>query len=225
MNFRLIINALVILFITASCNSKSTKEWYREWKEKAQPEYDCKNQVIYFKEELDHDIKVDIAPFLDVDNNGNFNFKCQLSYFNYGDEIKLYTGLIDDVFSPDVGDINFAYALEETDQIKIRKENISARYGEWYNVDLVLQGDYVTEVFMTPLAVKAYKKEGNTTSLIFIQFITKNNFMNVLFSGGPKESVIVSDFPNLLLTRCMQSHSEEDNGVSLGRFWEARQNY
>lgn len=76
---------------------------------------------------------------------------------------------------------------------------------------------------MTPLAVKAYMDD-DASSLIFIQFITNSNYMNVLFCGSPKESIIIDNYPNLLLTRCMLSHSEENDGVSLGRFWKARQN-
>lgn len=43
------ITFLAILFVITSCNLRSNKEWYEQWKQKAQPEYDSKRQVIYNK--------------------------------------------------------------------------------------------------------------------------------------------------------------------------------
>lgn len=208
----------MLWLILTSCTGASPEDKVRELLNKSHPEYDQERQVIYFKEELDHDIKADIAFPLHLNSDHKLDFNCQLSFFNYGQDIRLYNGIEEDWFSSEIGDINCAYVLNNNDDIEVIREKRSEKYGDWALANLMIDNNYVNEVFMTPLALKAFK-EGNTRSFIFIQFLTRYNFMNVLFYGGPKECLIVMDYPNLILTRCTLSHSGDDTTQRAGQFW------
>lgn len=211
---------LLVLFsiCMGSCKDELAKKEVLEWLKKSQPEYDRERQVIYYKEELDHDIRVEVAPFLYI--NGNLDFYCQLSFFNYGDDLRLYNKFVDDIFSPDIGDINCVYLLNDNDNIQINHIMHNEKYGDWSIVNLEANDNFISDVFMTPLAMKAYK-EKDLGSFIFIQFITQKNYMNVLFYGGPTECMIIDHYSKLIRTESFLSHSADEEGSGSGKFWKS----
>lgn len=213
----------------SSCDSRHSDKEYisvdlenEEWKSKYFPEYDKERQIIYYKEQISQDIKGDIAVPFNSKNPSLNDFACQFSYFNYGKDIRLYNGFYEDNFITGLGLINLVYAIENEDDIEIVSKRHSNKYGDWALVNISIGDYFVSDVFMTPLSMKAYKNR-DYYNLIFIQFITDDNYMNVLFCGGPKESIIVSNCPDVILLNSKPSILDlpkPKNG--LGPFWHQR---
>ena len=221
--FRIFVLSMLCLVCTISCTTKSANNYDEpDWLSNTYPEYDQERQVIYFKEQLRQDIKGDIAvPF--IDNTNEFGFACELSFFNYGEDIRLFNGCKDDCFIMGIGTIIFAYVLESEDKIEIVNKNHSEKYGDWALVNLTIGNSLVKDVFMTPLSMKAYK-DGDDDSFILLQFVASNKHMNVLFYGGPRECIIVGNCPNVILPRSEPSYNIDTPKSGPGQFWHLNEN-
>ena len=183
-----------------------------------EPEFNTDHQYIVYKEVRNYDIKGEIYVPMNINNPKKIDYACQLEIYNYGDDIKLYDGYIDDIFSAYLGTVNFAHSMKENDNITITRKNLNKKYGEWALADVTIQGTTVNDVFITPLAMKAYKR-GNLYELNFIQLVNGTNYLNVILVGDPKTNLIISMRPDIIIT---QDHHTADitipeNGP--GRFW------
>ena len=95
--FHIIVLCMLCLVCTISCTKKSANHYNEpDWMSNTYPEYDQERQVIYFKEQLRQDIKGDIAVPLNINSPNHFDFACQFSFFNYGEDIRLFNGCNDD---------------------------------------------------------------------------------------------------------------------------------
>lgn len=81
---------------------------------------------------------------------------CQLSFFNYGDDIRLFNGCLDDIFVTGLGKINVAYALSDNDEISVESKSNNEKYGDWGIANVrIINGKYsFVNVYMTPLSLK-----------------------------------------------------------------------
>lgn len=197
-----------------SCDNK--KEKNEEWLEKTLPEFDAEYKTIIFREARNHDIKGTIDVYYNTQKH-DFVFGCRFTYFNYGDDICLYNGYKNDCFVPFLGDLSFIHVLERKDKIDLMKKNHSEKYGDWALVNITMGEIFATNVFMTPLAMKAYK-EGDNDGFIFAQFLGKEMYMNVLFYGGSDDCLVVSNYPQFIIPR----HETEfvfGSPDNPGQFW------
>ena len=192
---------------------------YDDWESKTHPEFDSKRHVIYYKKELRQDIKIEMTPQINIKNPKRTDIIGRLWFYNYGENIRLTECANDDYFTTGIGAINFAYALKSEDAIYIDRKEHSEKYGDWAVVNLKIGANYINNVFMTPLAMNAYKT-GNDNSYIFIQFVTNSSFMNVLFLAGPNEWLIVDQCPNVILADSEMSHCNAPLGP--GKFWQKK---
>ena len=219
--FQFFVSFMFCIVCTFSgCNKIEKKDTEPEWVSNTYPEYDQERQVIYYKEELEKDIKGDIYVPLNINNNTiNQDITCEFSFFNYGENIRLFNGYIDDVFINNFGTIYYAYVVKIKDDIKINSIEHNTKYGDWALVDLAIGSGFVYNVYMTPLSMKAYKN-GNQDGYIFFQFVNGNKHMNVIFYGGPEECIIVSSCPNVILPRREYGMANIDGLISgPGQFW------
>ena len=212
--------ALCTLSLISLASCEKNKKPEQESKEileilkKTEPEFDTESQVIYFKECMKYDIKGDIGVSFNPNIPNNFDLGCQFSFFNYGENIRLFNGCIDDSFITGIGTINLICVLKYKDIHFTHREN-SKKYGDWALVTLSFG---ISDAFMTPLAMKAYK-ESEDDCYIFIQFIAKDKYMNVLFYGGPNECFVVSKFPNYIIQQSYGSRVNDNLKNGPGRFW------
>lgn len=180
---------------------------------KSEPEFDSDLQVIYYKEEMKYDIKSDVDVLLSTNNQPYLGIGCRFSFFNYGEDIRLFNGCVDDSFVTSIGALNYVHVLDGCDEINFDVTYKNRKYGEWAISTISLSGNYLQNVFVTPLALKAYK-DNIKDSFILIQFSAANKFLNVLFYGGPKECEIIKYYPQTIIP---------DNSISnlndRGRFW------
>ena len=221
------INAYFVLGILLplcclSCeNSKEkTVEYNSERFDDTTPEFDSNRQSIIYKEYMSHDIKGNIAVPYTITNTINHKFCCEFSFFNYGEGIRLFNGCDDDTFITGIGTIRYAYVLKMEDNIEIASKRHNKKYGEWALANLNIGNESVTDVFMTPLAMKAYKN-GDDNSFIFMQFAASNKHMNVLFYGGPQECIVVSNCPNVIITHSDISYDIDTPIGGPGQFWHS----
>lgn len=214
--------ALCVLFLTCFCSCENNKneesEITMERMKKYNPEYDSERQVIYFKEKMEYDIKGDIAVPLNINSPKHMDFACQLSFYNYGEDIRLFNGCGDDFFIFGIGTINYAFVLKNEDQIIIESKMQNAKYGDWALISISFGNNILKDVFMTPLAMKAYKN-GEDDCFIFIQFVGKNKYMNVLFYGGPKECLLIQNFPEVIVTHTEPTFNIDGPINGPGKFW------
>jgi len=180
---------------------------------KSEPEFDSDLQVIYYKEEMKYDIKSDVDVLLSTNNQPYLGIGCRFSFFNYGEDIRLFNGCVDDSFVTSIGVLNYVHVLDGCDEINFDVTYKNRKYGEWAISTISLSGNYLQNVFVTPLALKAYK-DNIKDSFILIQFSAANKFLNVLFYGGPKECDIIKYHPQTIIP---------DNSISnlndRGCFW------
>lgn len=180
---------------------------------KSEPEFDSDLQVIYYKEEMKYDIKSDVDVLLSTNNQPYLGIGCRFSFFNYGEDIRLFNGCVDDSFVTSIGALNYVHVLDGCDEINFDVTYKNRKYGEWAISTISLSGNYLQNVFVTPLALKAYK-DNIKDSFILIQFSAANKFLNVLFYGGPKECDIIKYHPQTIIP---------DNSISnlndRGCFW------
>lgn len=221
-----LINAYIVFFIllSLSCQSckddkRKTVEYDSEWLDNTTPVFDSKRQTIIYRENMRYDIKGNIAVPYNITNSVNFSFGCEFTFFNYGEDIRLFNGCNDDCFITGIGTIRYACVLKKENNIEIVSKKHSEKYGDWAIVNFTIGNKYVTEVFMTPLAMKAYK-EGDGDSFIFMQFVASNKHMNVIFYGGPRECLVVSGCPNVIITRSDISYDIDTPQSGPGQFWQ-----
>lgn len=67
---------------------------------------------------MSHDIKGNIAVPYTITNTINHKFCCEFSFFNYGEDIRLFNGCDDDTFISGIGTIRYAYVLKMEDNIE-----------------------------------------------------------------------------------------------------------
>lgn len=120
------------------------------------PEYDRLSQCIYYKERTEFDVRPVIKTLL-VEENDSVNTKMTfgLEFFNYGERIRLCKRCTEDIFIP-LGKIHGAYNLSDRNDITIIENEEDMKYGTWGYVNLVLFNQIIEDVFITPLAMKAY---------------------------------------------------------------------
>jgi len=216
-----IIFYMIILLCISSCKNKYEEP---EWMSKIYPEFDKERHVIYDKKQLREDIKGEIAVLLNHENPRHFDYVCELLFFNYGKDIKLYNGCEEDCFITSLGTIKYAHALKKEDNIIFIEKKHNEKYGDWALVNLNINNTLIKHVYMTPLSVCAYNN-GNRDSFIFIQFNSGNKLMNVLFIGGPTENILVNDLPNVILSRSEFSHNINAVKSDPGQFWQTISQY
>lgn len=222
--FHIIVLCMLCLVCTISCTKKSTNHYNEpDWMSNTYPEYDQERQVIYFKEQLRQDIKGDIAVPLNINSPNHCDYACEFSFFNYGEDIRLFNGCNEDFFITGIGTIRYARVLKREDNIEIASKRHNEKYGDWALVNLTIGKELVADVFMTPLAMKAYK-DGDDDSYIFIQFVAKDKYMNVLFYGGPRECLVVMDRPDVILTHSDVSYNIDGPISGPGQFWHLNKN-
>lgn len=181
-------------------------------------EYDSIRQIICYKEALKYDLKGEIFTQIKLDKPNEIIFACIPSFFNYGEDIRLFNGFIDDVFFSHLGTITGGFVLNNQVYINITEKKHNKKYGEWGYANIANGNSYVNNVFVTPLAMKAYNNK-DYSSLVFIQLCKSNKYMNVIFYGEPNICLIISMNPNLIVTNSGYSPSLDSVKGSPGRFW------
>lgn len=180
------------------------------------PVFDTNRQTIIYRENRQQDIKGNIdVPYSARTNS--FNYSCSFSFYNYGDDICLYNGCLEDEFIFGF-EINYAHSLERDDKIVVVSKKHNAKYGDWALVNLTIGDKFFTDVFMTPLAMKAYKNGDD--SYILVQFVASNKHMNVLFYAGPIERLVVSTCPDAIITHYDMTYNIDAPLNGPGQFWK-----
>lgn len=214
---------LILCCISCKDSNGKTVDYDSEWFDNTTPEFDTKRQSIIYREHMRYDIKGNIAVPYTITNSISYNFCCEFSFFNYGEDIRLFNGCNEDFFITGIGTIRYARVLKREDNIEIASKRHNEKYGDWALVNLTIGKELVADVFMTPLAMKAYK-DGDDDSYIFIQFVAKDKYMNVLFYGGPRECLVVMDCPDVILTHSDVSYNIDGTISGPGQFWHLNKN-
>jgi hypothetical protein len=209
-----------MLLCVSSCvqqgNDKEKETDTDEFLKKSDPEFDSNRQVIYFKELRENDIQANLDFSFDMNRN-QINLGCMFTFYNYGGNIKLFNGYIDDSFVQTLGQINAILAIQNINEFTIGNRNTDEKYGDWAYVNVSNGMSTLTNIFMTPLALKAYDK-GERDNFIFVNFSSDDKYMNVIFHGTNKESMIASKFQNTIISNSMGFNVNGPN-TGPGIFW------
>ena len=150
---------LLLLFSVLCSSCKNKEEDITKLLSEIQPKYDSNEQFIYFKEKYNYDIREEIDYSFNFKHPGSIDLVCNLSFFYYGGSIKLLNYCIDDCFVSGLGTINYVHPIDDTDRIMVSSKEYDNKYGIWAIADLSIRNDYISNVFVTPLAMKALNKE------------------------------------------------------------------
>ena len=185
--------------------------------EKSTSEYDEENDCIYFSEVLQKDIIANVEYDFTIDRN---NLLCEFSFYNYGGNLQLQNGMRENIFTQSIGKIDFIAALsKENNDININSDIENSTYGKGGICQVIFPDGYYANAIITPLAYRGLVEDGlEDSSLIFVSFISDNQYMNVIFKGGPQEWLIVDMIPNRIFSRNFHSPSSAIRG-GYGLYW------
>lgn len=209
--------ALLCVYSCIQDPNNESKEFLKE----TDPEFNTERQVIYFKEMRENDIQANIDYTLDMKNN-KLSLGCSFTYYNYGGFIKLYEGSIDDYFMNDLGQLLGIVPLQQINNFRIDSRNTDEKYGDWALVSITEGLRTISNIFMTPLSLKAYDK-GELENLYLFTFAINNKLLFVIFHGTNTETAIITQFPNSIISRTSRSGDVLKSGP--GMFWKDPQDF
>ena len=106
---------LILCCISCKDSNGKTVDYDSEWFDNTTPEFDTKRQSIIYREHMRYDIKGNIAVPYTITNSISYNFCCEFSFFNYGEDIRLFNGCNEDFFITGIGTIRYARVLKRED--------------------------------------------------------------------------------------------------------------
>lgn len=182
-----------------------------------EPEFDESYQKIIYKEETEYDIKSEIIAFHTGDSMNPVACGIRYSFYNYGGDLRLLNGYRDDLFVIGLGEISYINHLSAVN-IKIISTHKSKKYGDWAFVNIPFGNNILKNVFMTPLAMKAYKNNIRD-NFILVVFVEKDKHMSVIFYGDSNDCLIVDNFSKNIMSG-VKPISDIDSFIDgPGQFW------
>lgn len=180
------------LLLCFACNGDKTDpvpKWIR-------PEFDTEHQSIIYKERLSYDVKSIIYVPSVLDNENRLG--CMFSFYNYGDDLCLWRGCDDDGFAR-VGKLAFIATLNlDKDDITIMETHTNDKYGEWAIANVYFDKYSFNDVFVSPLAMKAYK-EGEIYQFVFFQLVGDSKYLNAIYYGSSSDCRIIDHYSHLIV--------------------------
>lgn len=135
-------------------------------------------------------------------------------FFNYGDDIKLSNGMVYNTFVP-IGKIVGMARVKDLHSLQFKMISNSEQYGEYAIVDWHIGNNVISDVFLTPLAYHAYQTRTNDECLVFVQFQSGQEYMNVIFCGN----FFVCDIIEYSINYIKEGIAASSGSSGLGRFW------
>lgn len=184
---------------------------------KTTSEYDKEYNCIYYSEVLQKDIIANIKYDFTLNKT---SLLCEFKFYNYGGNLQLQNGIRENIFTQSIGKIDFIAALsKENNDININSDIENSTYGKGGICQVIFPDGYYANAIITPLAYRGLVEDGlEDSSLIFVSFISDNQYMNVIFKGGPQEWLIVDMIPNRIFSRNFHSPSSAIRG-GYGLYW------
>lgn len=203
-----IILILSIFFIT--CNDK------KEYKNPNQCDFMKESGVIKLNTEMRFDIIPEVALSTEI---GIYKTLVNFKIFNYGSELKINDGAIDNIYSIGLAPLIHLYNVN-IDEVKISEEFDSKEYGKWGKGTVSIPNFYkfYQNVFISPLAYKKITQSpSNESHLILVRFISVelNKTLLGVFAGDYLTANIINDNYSQILTRQPISFT----GSNSSQFW------
>lgn len=108
----------------------------------------------------------------------------RLTFFNYGGNIRLFQGCADNGFVYGIGTVKVAYPISSKEEISMRQVQENVTYGSWAYASANLGNFTVDNVFVTPLAYKAYE-DGNVDDLMLVVLESSKRYLVAIFNAEP----------------------------------------
>lgn len=216
----IILTCFSALFCVFSCKNQE-KELNKEMNEllkNTDPEFSTKEKAIFFKELRNNDIQANVD--FTIDKRGAMQMGCSFSFFNYGGDISLFKGYIDDGYVNTLGTIVGSAVIEDAESIQINNRYHNDKYGDWAIVSIETGLNGINDIFLTPLALKELE-EGDKENLILVVFADNDGqkIMKVIFHGTHVESLIIDKFVNNIVNNS-SGFSMSGLITGPGQFWK-----
>lgn len=109
----------------------------------------------------------------------------QLNFFNYGGDIILFKGSMENIFINGIGSISLAFHVENKELIEITNVHENETYGSWAYATVSCGNSVVRDVFVTPLAYDTYEN-GDVSELMFVIIESSKRYLAAVFKADPK---------------------------------------
>ncbi len=145
------------------------------------------------------------------------NGVCFSAYFyNYGGDIKLFNGFVNDCFVPAFGHIQGMAHIEDMHTLRIKRTRVDDKYGSYAIVDWTAgNGMTISDIYMTPMAYHGYRTR-NDENLIFVQIIGGDKYLNIIVCGDYFERIMVDHSPNAIEDGLFPGAGKSGHG----QFWQ-----
>lgn len=107
-----------------------------------------------------------------------------LTFFNYGDGISLFQGYDDNIFVNGIGTVKAVCSISTKEQISLGQVQENETYGSWAYASADLGNYIVDDVFVTPLAYKAYE-DGKADKLMLVVLESTKRYLVAIFKADP----------------------------------------
>lgn len=140
-------------------------------------------------------------------------------FFNYGGEIRLQNTIVDNVFTSFIGNLYSIHLIYDKNNIRIINEIENEQYGKAAIANINFGGQITNNVFVTPLAYYSYNQNKIDGELIYVCFIEKEQYMQVVFKGSFRERLFLenSNYKDLLRNPPLPASKPGDY---LGNWWQ-----
>ena len=203
------------LLFCFACNGDK-KDLVPEW---IRPEFDVEHQNIIYKERLFYDVKsiIYVPSILDKETR----LGCMFSFYNYGDDLCLWQGGGDDMFIR-VGKLAFITTIDLSEaDITIMETCTNDKYGEWAIANVHFDKYSFSDVFISPLAMKAYN-EGENYQFVLFQLVGDSKYLNAIYYASPNDCEIINRYSHLIVNGLTTNVDGPINGP--GPFWHESTN-
>ena len=212
MKIKIILNIYIFSLLLISCADKN------EWKNPKQCEYIKEKGIVKLNEELRYDIIPEVA--ISTDKEKKLKPVVNFKIFNYGNDLRINDGAIENIYSDGLAPLIHFYTLEP-DNIFITNEYDDEKYGNWGEgkVSIPNFSKNYENVFISPLAYKKIKENLSSDKyLILVTFISDNLNKSLVgvFVGDYKSAYIIENNYSQVLTKQPVSYI----GKNLSSFWK-----
>lgn len=137
-------------------------------------------------------------------------------FYNYGGDIKLFNGFINDSFVPAFGHIQGMTNIKDMHSLRIKETRVDDKYGSYAIVDWSAgNGMTICDIYMTPMAYHGYRTR-NDENLILVQIIGGDKYLNIIVCGDYFERIMVNQFSNAIEDGLFPGAGKSGHG----QFWQ-----
>lgn len=123
----------------------------------------------------------------------------QLTFFNYGSDIILFTGFRENYFINGIGTVRVAFPIDNKELINITQVKENETYGKWAYATVSFGNNIARDAFVTPLAYDNYEND-DASDLMLVVLESSKRYLAGVFKADPKVHLMAMSPKNCIYT-------------------------